>query len=189
MRGAQTGCPPAVDGSGDGCGCPQSCVLPGRVPGRRAARSGGAPGGLRAPPLATARAPPRPAAHVPAGTLAPMLGVILAVITANACAVLLGTEGVYESELEAEIRLNYLPQARRMRGCLPASPCLCLPADARMETRQAERPCSRTMPRPDEPVPPPPPPPPLPPPLLPLPHGSTPRRTRPPGLPTWWLSS
>ncbi|KAL4447790.1 hypothetical protein ABPG75_005009 [Micractinium tetrahymenae] len=44
------------------------------------------------------------------GTLAPMLGVILAVITANACAVLLGTEGVYESELEAEIRLNYLPQ-------------------------------------------------------------------------------
>lgn len=44
------------------------------------------------------------------GTLAPMFGVILAVITANACAVALGTAGVYESELEAEIRLNYLPQ-------------------------------------------------------------------------------
>ncbi|KAL4442514.1 hypothetical protein ABPG77_005098 [Micractinium sp. CCAP 211/92] len=67
------------------------------------------------------------------GTLAPMLGVILAVITANACAVLLGTEGVYESELEAEIRLNYLAQdpsprlARLVAEQLMASPVEGLP--------------------------------------------------------------
>lgn len=52
-----------------------------------------------------------------------MFGVILAVITANACAVALGTAGVYESELEAEIRLNYLPQAgREVPARLPRSP-------------------------------------------------------------------
>lgn len=45
-----------------------------------------------------------------AGTLAPLMGVIVAVLTANAVAVLAGTEGVYESELEHEARVNYLPQ-------------------------------------------------------------------------------
>ncbi|PSC71767.1 family transporter: chloride ion channel [Micractinium conductrix] len=44
------------------------------------------------------------------GTLAPLMGVIVAVLTANAVAVLAGTEGVYESELEHEARVNYLPQ-------------------------------------------------------------------------------
>ena len=37
-----------------------------------------------------------------------MFGVIVAVVTSNAVAVLLGTEGVYESELELEVRVNYL---------------------------------------------------------------------------------
>lgn len=48
-----------------------------------------------------------------AGTLTPMFGVIVAVVTSNAVAVLLGTEGVYESELELEVRVNYLAQV----GC------------------------------------------------------------------------
>ena len=34
------------------------------------------------------------------------------VIVSNGVAVLLGTTGVYESELESELRLNYLAQVR-----------------------------------------------------------------------------
>ncbi|PRW45494.1 family transporter: chloride ion channel [Chlorella sorokiniana] len=45
------------------------------------------------------------------GTLAPLVGVIASVCASNAVAVLCGTEGVYESELEASLGLNYLSQA------------------------------------------------------------------------------
>ena len=38
------------------------------------------------------------------------MGVIAAVCTSNAVAVLCGTDGVYESELEASLGLNYLSQ-------------------------------------------------------------------------------
>jgi hypothetical protein len=46
-----------------------------------------------------------------------MFGVIVAVVTSNAVAVLLGTEGVYESELEMEVRVNYLAQVGGTGGC------------------------------------------------------------------------
>ena len=38
------------------------------------------------------------------------MGVIVSVVTSNAVAVACGTEGVYESELEANLGLNYLSQ-------------------------------------------------------------------------------
>lgn len=44
------------------------------------------------------------------GSLAPMFGVIVAVVFSNIVAVLLGTEGVYESELESQLQVNYLAQ-------------------------------------------------------------------------------
>ncbi len=53
---------------------------------------------------------PLSATHPTPGTLAPLVGVIAAVCTSNAVAVLCGTEGVYESELEASLGLNYLSQ-------------------------------------------------------------------------------
>lgn len=64
-----------------------------------------------------------PLPTLPAGTLSPLLSIIVSVIASNACAVLLGTEGVYESELEAELHLNYLAQVGEGRAsCLPATP-------------------------------------------------------------------
>lgn len=44
------------------------------------------------------------------------MGVIASVCTSNAVAVLCGTEGVYESELEASLGLNYLSQVRGRAG-------------------------------------------------------------------------
>ncbi len=44
------------------------------------------------------------------GSLAPMFGVIVAVVVSNLVAVLVGTEGVYESELETQLQVNYLAQ-------------------------------------------------------------------------------
>jgi hypothetical protein len=43
-----------------------------------------------------------------------MFGVIVAVVFSNIVAVLLGTEGVYESELESQLQVNYLAQVRLM---------------------------------------------------------------------------
>ncbi len=50
-----------------------------------------------------------------------MFGVIVAVVFSNIVAVLLGTEGVYESELESQLQVNYLAQVRLM---MQATACL-----------------------------------------------------------------
>lgn len=63
-----------------------------------------------------------------------MFGVIVAVVVSNTVAVLLHTEGVYESELEAQLQVSYLAQQpprtlRRLTAAqLMSSPAVGLPA-------------------------------------------------------------
>lgn len=44
------------------------------------------------------------------GSLRPMFGIIVAVVVSNLVAIVFGTQGVYESELEAQLQVNYLAQ-------------------------------------------------------------------------------
>lgn len=73
---------------------------------------------MRCRPLPLPSPPLNPAWH--AGSLAPLLGTIVAVIVSNLVALAADTEGVYESELEKDTRITYLPQV-----CGGLIPCRC----------------------------------------------------------------
>lgn len=64
------------------------------------------------------------------GSLRPMFGIIVAVVVSNLVAIVFGTQGVYESELEAQLQVNYLAQQppRRLRR-LTAEQVMSSPVD------------------------------------------------------------